>query len=71
KEGLILISLFGWHSSFKISFGISKNVKEVFPVLKYINAKVNSIVEEKIKIKIVRGNRRCLFEHPGAYLGYF
>ncbi|MEM4139769.1 MAG: hypothetical protein QXG36_01550 [Nitrososphaeria archaeon] len=71
KEGLILLLVSGWYSMFDIPCGVSKDVKQMEPALRYLERKLSEITKEPINIRIVKGIRRCLFEHPGAYLGYF
>ena len=71
KEGLVLLLLNAWYTLFDIPYGVSRNVEQVKPAIEYLKKKINEIVKEQIDIKIIRGIRRCLFEHPGAYSGYF
>jgi len=71
KDGLILLLLNAWYPFFDISYGVSRNVDQIKPAISYLEEKISSIVKEQVSIKIIRGLRRCLFEHPGAYEGYF
>ncbi|MCR8455859.1 MAG: hypothetical protein QXJ52_06175 [Candidatus Korarchaeota archaeon] len=71
KEGLILLLASGWYALFDIPCGVSRDVKQIEPAIKYLERKLGEVTKESVSIKIIKGIRRCLFEHPGAYLGYF
>ena len=67
----MLISLNAWYSLSDIPYGASRNIEQIKPAIKYLEEKIRHIINEQISVKIIRGVRRCLFEHPGAYTGHF
>jgi phosphopentomutase len=71
RDGLILILLNAWYPLFDIPYGTSRNVEQIKPAIEYLEKKISHIINEQISVKIIRGTKRCLFEHPGAYTGYF
>jgi hypothetical protein len=71
KDGFILLLLNAWYSLFDIPCGVSRNIEQVEQAIRYLEEKISSVVKEPVSIKIVKGIRRCLSEHPGAYEGYF
>jgi len=68
KEGLVLLSISGWYAQFDIPYGISRNITQIKPAIRYLEKKLGETVEKPIRLKIVRGTRRCLSEHPEALL---
>ena len=71
-DGLFLISLFGWYSGFDIAYGKSRKIDEAKYVLKYLEKMLEKVARNNhVEIRIIRGIRECLFEHPGAYIGHF
>jgi len=71
RDGLILLSVNAWYPLYDIPYGVSRNIEQIKQAIKYLEKKINSIIREEINVKVIRGIRRCLFEHPGAYEGYF
>jgi hypothetical protein len=71
KDGFILLLINGWYSFFDIPCGVSRRIDQVEQAIKYLEEKISSVVKEQVSIRIIKGVRRCLFEHPGAYEGYF
>jgi hypothetical protein len=71
KDGFILLLLNGWYTFFDIPCGVSRRIDRVEQAIKYFEEKISSVVKEQASIRIIKGVRRCLFEHPGAYEGYF
>jgi len=71
KEGFILLIVNAWYALFDIPYGMSRNINQIKQAIGYLEEKISSIVKERVSIRIIRGIRRCLFEHPGAYVGYF
>jgi hypothetical protein len=71
KDGLILLLLNAWYPFSDIPYGVSRNVDQIEPAIRYLEEKISSIVKEQMSIKIIKGLRRCLFEHAGTHEGYF
>ena len=51
--------------------GPDTEVGRVMPVLEYLEQVLKNATEEGHGIKLVRGWRKCFFEHPGVYEGSF
>ena len=70
-KGLILASVFGWYAFSDIRPGEDAEVDKMVPVLKYLERLLKNVTEEGYGMELVRGLRKCFFEHPGAYEGSF
>jgi len=71
KEGFMLLIVNAWYPFDDIPYGVSRDISQIKRAIEYLEEKISSIVKERVSIIIARGIRRCLFEHPGAYVGYF
>ena len=71
KDGFMVLLLNAWCALFDIPCGVSRSIDQIGEAIRYFEEKISSIVKEEVSIKIIKGIRRCLFEHPGAYEGYF
>lgn len=69
--GLVLITALVWYAFHDIPVGEDKDIGIIKPILKYLEGKIEKVVAESVKIRVIRGIRKCFFEHPGAYIGHF
>lgn len=68
-NGVILISLFCWYAFYDIPPGEDGDIRACEHVIQYLQRIIRSTGHfgKNVRISIIKGIRRCLFEHPGAY----